>query len=413
MPQISPTSFEDSLVDALPLPACICEAPSGLIIRSNAQAVALWGQRPEPRTRIHDVLRFIRPDGVPLPPEAFPLAAAISDGACDANRQAVIDRRGRPSVLVSVNILPLNTVGQRRAGLMLFHSARERRLRRENLLKGRNRTDESLRVERSQSDPGAVLDLGALLESERNATNEDLIGERAYADTVSAAQEDFLADVSHDLRSLLGGLAVSAALLIAEAPNGKEGDRIRRHAAASQRAVARMTRLINDLLDTASIEAGKLAIVPESVDVGRLVSDTVEAFASTAAAKNIVLDAALPAAPLRAPLDDLRILQVLENLVGNAIKFTPAGGKVSIRIRTSAHRIQFVVSDTGVGIPENKLEAVFERFHQVSKDRRGLGLGLHISKGIVAAHGGRIWAKSEVGVGTTFFVELPAAPVGG
>lgn len=72
-----------------------------------------------------------------------------------------------------------------------------------------------------------------------------------------------------------------------------------------------------------------------------------------------------------------------------------------------------MVSDTGVGIPENKLEAIFERFHQVSNDRRGLGLGLHISKGIVEAHGGRIWAKSEVGVGTTFFVELPAAPVGG
>jgi hypothetical protein len=121
MPQISPTSFEDSLVDALPLPACICEAPSGLIMRSNAQAVALWGQRPEPDARIHDFLRFIRPDGAPLPPEAFPLAAAIADGTAEANRQAVIDRRGQPSVLVRINILPLNTVGQRRAGLMLFH----------------------------------------------------------------------------------------------------------------------------------------------------------------------------------------------------------------------------------------------------------------------------------------------------
>ena len=409
MPQISPTSFEDSLVDALPLPACICEAPSGLIIRSNAHAAALWGQEPEPDTRIHDVLRFIRPDGAPLPPEAFPLAAAIADGTADANRQAVIERRGQPSMRVSINILPLNTVGQRRAGLMLFHNASERHLRREAVLEGRDRTDESLRFERSQRRGF----LGAFSEVERSVTNEDLIGERACADTVTAAQEDLLADVSHDLRSMLGGLAVSAALLIADAPVGKEGDKIRRHAGASQRAVARMTRLVNDLLDTASIEAGKLAIVPEPVDVGRLVSDIVEAFTSMAAAKNIVLDAALPKPRLSASLDELRILQVLENLVSNAIKFTPAGGKVSIRIRATAHRIQFVVSDTGIGIPENKLAAIFERFNQVNKDRRGLGLGLHISKSIVDAHGGRIWAQSEVAIGSTFSVDLPIASVSG
>jgi signal transduction histidine kinase len=386
MPQISPTSFEDSLVDALPLPACICEAPSGLIMRSNAHAVALWGQQPEPETRIHDFLRFIRPDGAPLPPEAFPLAAAIADGVAEADRQAVIDRRGQPSVLVRINILPLSTVGQRRAGLMLFHSPSERRLRRESLLEERQRTDESLRLERSK------------------------FGERTFADTVTAAHQGFLADVSHDLRSLLGGLAVSAALLISDAPRGKDGDRIRNHAGASQRAVARMTRLIGDLLDTASIEAGRLAITPEPVNVGKLVSDTVEAFTSIATAKSIALDARLPALPLIAILDDLRILQVLANLVGNAIKFTPAGGQVSIRIRTAAHRLQFVVSDTGIGIPENKLTAVFDRFEQVGNDRRGLGLGLHISKWIVEAHGGTIWAESGV-IGSTFFVELPVTPV--
>ena len=386
MPQISPTSFEDSLVDALPLPACICEAPSGLIMRSNAHAVALWGQQPEPETRIHDFLRFIRPDGAPLPPEAFPLAAAIADGVAEADRQAVIDRRGQPSVLVRINILPLSTVGQRRAGLMLFHSPSERRLRRESLLEERQRTDESLRLERSK------------------------FGERTFADTVTAAHQGFLADVSHDLRSLLGGLAVSAALLISDAPRGKDGDRIRNHAGASQRAVARMTRLIGDLLDTASIEAGRLAITPEPVNVGKLVSDTVEAFTSIATAKSIALDARLPALPLIAILDDLRILQVLANLVGNAIKFTPAGGQVSIRIRTAAHRLQFVVSDTGMGIPENKLTAVFDRFEQVGNDRRGFGLGLHISKCIVEAHGGTIWAESGV-IGSTFFVELPVTPV--
>jgi signal transduction histidine kinase len=344
----------------------------------------LWGQQPDPDTRIHDVLRFIRPDGAPLPPEAFPLAAAIADGTADANRQAVIERRGQPSVKVSINILPLNTVGQRRAGLILFHHPSERHLR-QAALKGRDRTDESLRFQRSQ----------------RNG----------FLGGFTAAQEEFLADIGHDLRSLLGGLAVSGALLIADAPIGKDGDRIRRHAGASQRAVARMTRIINDLLDTASIDAGALTIAPEPVDAGRLVSDTVEAFTSMAAAKNIALDGALPEPPLTVTVDEVRILQVLENLVSNAIKFTPAGGRVFIRIRTVGRRIQFVVSDTGVGIPERKLQAIFERFHHVTKDRRGLGLGLHISKAIVEAHGGRIWAKSEVGIGSMFHVELPVAPV--
>lgn len=409
MPQISPTSFEDSLVDALPLPACICEAPSGLIMRSNAHAVALWGQRPEPDARIHDFLRFIRPDGAPLPPEAFPLASAIDDGIAEADRQAVIDRRGQPSVLVRINILPLNTVGQRRAGLMLFHSASERRLRREALFEERLRIDESLRFERRRSDSG---DLAAFVATERMATNERLIGEPASADTATAAHDGFLADVSHDLRSLLGGLSVSAALLIADAPAGKEGDKIRAHAGVSQRAVARMTRLISDLLDTASIEARRLTISAEPVDVGRLLGDTVAAFMSTAEEKHIALDAAFPEPPLIATLDDLRILQVLANLVGNAIKFTPEGGRVSIRTRTTAHRIQFLVTDTGVGIPEDKRAAIFERFHQVTRDRRGLGLGLHISKGIVEAHGGRIWVESGI-AGSTFYVELPVAPISG
>jgi signal transduction histidine kinase len=195
--------FEDSLVDALPLPACICEAPSGLIMRSNAQAIALWGQRPEPDTRIHDVLHFIRPDGARLPPDAFPLAAAIDEGIPEANRHAVIERRGQPNVLVRINILPLNTVGQRRAGLILFHGA----------------ADAVHQNDRVQRD--------------------------SFAATLLRA----------DLRSLLGGLAVGAALLSADAPIGEQGDKIRRHARASQWAVARMARLLNQLLDAADIDA--------------------------------------------------------------------------------------------------------------------------------------------------------------
>ena len=100
---------------------------------------------------------------------------------------------------------------------------------------------------------------------------------------------------------------------------------------------------------------------------------------------------------------------MLANLVSNAIKFTPAEGRVSVRIQSDESEIRFTVIDTGIGIPEDALQGVFERFHQVGRDRRGLGLGLHISKSIVEAHGGRMWVESKLATGSSFFFSLPAS----
>jgi signal transduction histidine kinase len=278
----------------------------------------------------------------------------------------------------------------------------------------RTRADAQLEAERARAD--LVLEreraerrrvLADFLAVEREATDNDLIGERAHADTVIAARDEFLATVSHDLRSLLGGLSLNAELMVTHAPEGPSGDPIRRHAASSGRMIARMNRLINDLLDIASIEAGKLALVPEPVELAALLRDTLDAFAPIAATKRITLVAAAANAPAHAHLDAGRILQVLANLVSNAIKFTPAGGHVSIQLRAERGELQLAVTDTGIGIPADALPGVFERFRQVSKDRRGLGLGLHISKCIVEAHGGRMWAESEVAAGSTFHVALP------
>jgi signal transduction histidine kinase len=279
----------------------------------------------------------------------------------------------------------------------------------------RDRADTILERERSDEDAALALErearrryLADFLAAEREATDQDLGGERAHADTLIAARDEFLATVSHDLRTLLGGLALSARLVVEHAPDGAGGDKLRGHAARSQRLVARMNRLVNDLLDVASIEAGVLALFPEEVDVGRVLRDTVEAFEPIAAARHVALAAADVAPPLRAWLDDGRVLQVLANLVGNAIKFTPAGGLVSIGVRAAGGDVEFAVRDTGIGIPAASLPEVFERFRQVRKDPRGLGLGLHISKSIVEAHGGRMWAESEVGAGSTFYFTLPA-----
>ncbi|CAN5860808.1 hypothetical protein BH11MYX2_BH11MYX2_25250 [soil metagenome] len=250
--------------------------------------------------------------------------------------------------------------------------------------------------------------LAEFMAVEREATNDHLVGERAHSDTMILARDEFLATVCHDLRGLLSSLLLSEEILCTRAPNGEGGDKIRQHAKNSQRVLTRMSRLLNDLLDVASIEAGHLAFVPTQVDVSEIVRETVDAFNPIATAAHITLDAAAASQPCHAVLDGGRILQVLANLISNAIKFTPAEGRVSLRLRTENNEIHFSVSDTGIGIPEEALQEVFDRYRQVSKDRRGLGLGLHISKCIVEAHGGRMWAESKPGAGSTFHFTLPS-----
>jgi signal transduction histidine kinase len=117
------------------------------------------------------------------------------------------------------------------------------------------------------------------------------------------------------------------------------------------------------------------------------------------------------AAPLPVIADPDRVVQVLSNLLGNAVKFTEAGGRVAVRANTYGAEQWFEVSDTGVGIPLEQQEHVFDRFRQVGRDRRGVGLGLPIARGIVEAHGGRIWVESELGEGSRFYFTLPSVEV--
>lgn len=280
----------------------------------------------------------------------------------------------------------------------------------------RARADLQLGEERSVADDALAHERAArqrfladFLAVEREATDQHLEGERSQADTVIAARDEILATVSHDLRNLLGGLTLNAKLVIELASPGPGGDATRKQGAAIQRLVARMNRLVNDLLDITSIEAGKLAVVPEEVEVAKILGDLLEAFEPIAAAKHIRLDAQAESRPLVALLDGERILQVLANLVSNALKFTPAGGRVSIQVRTLGSELRFAVHDTGVGIPEDALQAVFERYRQVRADRRGLGLGLYISRCIVEAHGGEMWAESKLGAGSSFYFALPSS----
>jgi len=247
----------------------------------------------------------------------------------------------------------------------------------------------------------------AFLAVERGQTDGGLVEERARSDTQVDWRDALLADVSHDLRNLLGGIQLTADVFTKTAPDGEAGVPIRKFTGAISRYVVRMDRLVNDLLDLSSIEAGQLAMVISDVQVGRLLEETVQAFLPVAALKQIDLGAEWPAEALLARLDDERALQVLANLVSNAIKFTPERGQVRLSVARAGGEICFSVQDSGVGIPGDQLARVFHRYGQVNRDRRGLGLGLHISRCIVEAHGGRMWAESVLGAGSTFYFAVP------
>jgi signal transduction histidine kinase len=252
--------------------------------------------------------------------------------------------------------------------------------------------------------------LSELLPLGRENTDRDLVTERARSDQAIANRDDFLGIVSHDLRNLLGGIVTASSLLSKKASETDEGKRIVIAGKRIQLYAARMNRLIGDLGDVVSIDAGKLACTIVPSDPLALIADTLETFRRAAEEKGIVLESEIRGVLPRATFDHGRMLQVFANLVGNAIKFSSRGGKIGIRGERTGDDVLFSVSDTGAGIPEYMFEAVFVRFWQAAQnDRRGTGLGLYISKSIVEAHGGRIWIESKVGQGSVFHFTVPVA----
>jgi len=161
-------------------------------------------------------------------------------------------------------------------------------------------------------------------------------------------------------------------------------------------------------VDVASIDAGKLAVTPEAGDANALVVEAVDTFHAAAHEKGIQLESDIGEGALMTSFDHGRMLQVLANLISNAMKFSASGATIRVRAERTTDEVRFCVIDTGQGIAEGLLDVVFERFWQVGKDdRRGVGLGLYISRYIVAAHGGKIWAESKVGAGSRFYFTLP------
>ena len=228
---------------------------------------------------------------------------------------------------------------------------------------------------------------------------------RRSAELLSRAREDVLGVVAHDLRNPLNLVSMTTQLLLEP---DLTPERRKSTVAINARAVARMNRLIGDLLDVVRMEAGHLSLNVGPTDVTRVLAETMEAFQPRAAEQGIslVLSPEPPNAIVQA--DEERVLQLIDNLVGNALKFTPNGGRVSIGGFVDANELRVTVADTGPGIPEEQRARLFDRFWQArGADRRGLGLGLPIAKGIAEAHGGRLWVESTLGSGSAFHFAMP------
>jgi signal transduction histidine kinase len=230
----------------------------------------------------------------------------------------------------------------------------------------------------------------------------------AEAQAASTAREEVLRIVAHDLRNPLSTILMAADLL--GEPSMTDESRANQ-AAVVKRTGARMNRMIHDLLNVARMETGRLTIETREVEPAHLIANAVELMQPLASEASIALVTEFIVPLPHVSADAERIGQVFSNLIGNAIKFTPAGGTITLRADSVDGRVWFSVTDTGPGIPKEHVDQVFGQFWQARKsDRRGIGLGLTIARGIVEAHGGTIGLDSEIGVGTRFWFSLTVAP---
>ncbi len=231
----------------------------------------------------------------------------------------------------------------------------------------------------------------------------------------TSARDEVLALVSHDLRNPISAIAMCARIL-REAPPDDPAEREKMLTAITE-ATVWMQQLIRDLLDVSAIEAGRLSIDRRPTTLASIVSTAAGMISGEIDQRSIDLDVDIASDLPTVNVDDRRIVQVLTNLMGNAVKFTDPGGRIVVRATSTPTGVVVTVEDTGIGIDPEAQPRIFDRFWQAqSTPRRGSGLGLAIARGIVEAHGGRIWVESQPGRGSLFSFSLPyeaaPAPVG-
>jgi len=255
------------------------------------------------------------------------------------------------------------------------------------------------------------------LARELEETRDEALKKRFEAEAANASKTAFLANMSHELRTPLNAILGFSEIIAQECFGPVGSERYRDYAGDIHASGAHLLSLINDLLDVAKIEAGRMDLASKVLDAAKTFDVALKLVGSKARDKNQQLEIVVePGAP---PLygDERAIKQILINLVSNAVKFTPLGGRIEVvGGRASNGDFQITVRDNGPGIPRDKLDNIFQPFNQVDNrfDRQagGTGLGLALVRGLAQLHGGRAWVESEYGRGCSVFVTLPVESAG-
>jgi PAS domain S-box-containing protein len=310
----------------------------------------------------------------------------IDDDWIDAHEEIALVPAWRTVGMHSLLIVPLTAAGQTSGALSLLLVDPRRTF-----------TTESRGLAEKFAHPVALALVNAALYGVAQRANQ--------------ARDEVLSVVSHDLRNPLSAIAMCARVLL-ESPPEEKAEREDLLSTIGE-SVGTMNRLIQDLVDVTSIERGQLSLERGAVAPARLVERAAHMFEVEAPEHGITLERNVAADLPELRVDEARIIQVLANLIRNAIKFTPNGGRISIAAAASDGVVKFAVSDTGMGIDPALHRRIFDRYWHASTGarKRGTGLGLSIARGIVEAHGGRLTVESAVGTGSTFTFTIPATPI--
>ncbi|HEY3934290.1 MAG TPA: response regulator [Gemmatimonadales bacterium] len=369
--------FLDSVIDLLPVMVFVKDAKELRFVRFNRTAEQLVGL---PRTAV-----LGRTDG-----ELFPAPMAEGFTTVDRAVLATTDVRDIPE---EVMVAPTG-------GVRTLHTRKV-----------------AIRDEAGQ--PAFLLGASEDITARKRAENE-IQRARETAEAANRTKSEFLAKMSHELRTPLNSI-IGFSQLLGEESFGPLNDRQRRYVGNVLTSGRQLLELINDILDLSKVEAGRMELSLAPIALVPLLHEALALVEPLAAQAQLRLSLEVAEAVPAVLVDASRLRQVLYNLLGNAIKFTGPGGSVTLRAawtrtrsRAGASMIRITVQDTGVGIRPDDLERIFREFEQVDSDparsQQGTGLGLALSRRLVELHGGRIWAESEVGLGSSFHVELPVSP---
>jgi signal transduction histidine kinase len=394
----SPTDIQPVLDAVIESAVRLCKAADGLIARIDGDillpAVAKYGSMPVPEARR---LSYGTPVGRAIIDKetvhVHDLKAEVeTEFPHSKPRQAISGVR----TLLTTPLLPKG----RAFGAIL--------IRREEV---RPFSDKQIKLLRTFADQAVIAIENVRLFQEIQEKSRELETANDRLKELDQLKSDFVSNVSHELRTPLTAIKGAVDLLLREVP-GPLNENQTHYLSRVRSNTQHLAGLINDLLDLAKIEEGKVELKEVRVSVGGLVHEVMETVKPMAAEKPVLLEVKLPEPSVLVWADRDKVTQVLMNLVGNAIKFTPPQGMVTVSAsRGGAEWAQVSVNDNGPGISAEECQKIFQKFYQVSEDGgakpKGTGLGLAISKALVELHGGKIWVESEEGRGSTFSFTLP------